>query len=310
MKRFRHTLSAFRKGHYQRDKGEENEEENDAEENEELVVTKEKGHGDDDDDDDFEIIESASPIPNVSASASASGNASTNTAPPTSPAAPIGPRKTIGELVLLDPLYKEVLSQHHTAIADLHNAAALHDTQQQRPGCAQQQQQQGQEMFFVASLLKARKKYGRVGREYLVRWEGYGPDEDSWEPRANINNPDLVDAYDAAEGRARGAMQLAKTPTAGGHDGNVLYIDEANEEEKEEDEESDENADDEAILVSEKHHLNITSARFLVHPRAQAWCHTAISSIQLTSSQSWRLSVLPSPPHFTIPLMLTCVRFR
>lgn len=129
-------------------------------------------------------------------------------------------------------------------------------------------------MFFVASLLKARKKYGRVGREYLVRSEGYGPDEDSWEPRANINNPDLVDAYDAAEGRARGAMQLAKTPTAGGHDGNVLYIDEANEEEKEEDEESDENADDEAILVSEKHHLNITSARFLVHPRAQAWCHT------------------------------------
>ena len=32
--------------------------------------------------------------------------------------------------------------------------------------------------------------------------------------------------------------------------------------------------DDEAILVSEKHHLNITSARFLVHPRALAWCRT------------------------------------
>jgi len=43
---------------------------------------------------------------------------------------------------------------------------------------------------------------------------------------------------------------------------------------KSEDEESDENADNEAILVSEKHHLNITSARFLVHPRALAWCRT------------------------------------
>jgi hypothetical protein len=32
-------------------------------------------------------------------------------------------------------------------------------------------------------------------RRYLVRWQGYGADEDTWEPAANVNKCEAVDRY-------------------------------------------------------------------------------------------------------------------
>ena len=60
--------------------------------------------------------------------------------------------------------------------------------------------------FFLVDRIIARspaKKDGPGGEleyEYLVRWEGYGPEEDTWEPRSGLieGAAELVDEYDDA----------------------------------------------------------------------------------------------------------------
>jgi len=51
--------------------------------------------------------------------------------------------------------------------------------------------------FNVDRILDHRdKRYGkRTVREYLVRWEGYGPEHNSWEPAANFHSDLLPRTY-------------------------------------------------------------------------------------------------------------------
>ena len=49
--------------------------------------------------------------------------------------------------------------------------------------------------YGVERLLNHRLKKGcKNNLEFLVRWEGYGPESDSWEPRVNIEGS-LIQEY-------------------------------------------------------------------------------------------------------------------
>jgi len=50
---------------------------------------------------------------------------------------------------------------------------------------------EGEEEFEVRSILDSKKEHGRL--LYLVDWEGYGPEERTWEPAAHMKHaPEAV----------------------------------------------------------------------------------------------------------------------
>ena len=52
---------------------------------------------------------------------------------------------------------------------------------------------EGNEEFVVETVLDCRKRRGQT--QFLIKWKGYGPEENSWEPASNIHAPRLVQAF-------------------------------------------------------------------------------------------------------------------
>ena len=48
--------------------------------------------------------------------------------------------------------------------------------------------------FYMDKILAVRGATGSPSRRFLVRWQGYGPEEDTWEPRSHLH-PDEINAF-------------------------------------------------------------------------------------------------------------------
>lgn len=55
--------------------------------------------------------------------------------------------------------------------------------------------------FLVEAILGKRKNFGTW--QYLIKWDGYGPEFNTWEDEDNLNCPDLVTEFENKMGSAK-----------------------------------------------------------------------------------------------------------
>jgi len=65
------------------------------------------------------------------------------------------------------------------------------------------------EEYEVEKIIEKRVRKGKV--EYLVKWKGWdNPDDNTWEPVANLECPELIDAFEKSSGGADAAGKKDK----------------------------------------------------------------------------------------------------
>ena len=60
---------------------------------------------------------------------------------------------------------------------------------------ARRQREEEDGHYEVHRILEVKFEKGSAKREFLIRWKGHGPDDDTWEPEENLDCPDLIDRF-------------------------------------------------------------------------------------------------------------------
>ena len=63
----------------------------------------------------------------------------------------------------------------------------------------------GEEEYIIEAILQRQKKRGKV--EYLIRWLGWGPEDDTWEPEENLANTEVLDHFLQEEEKHQGVKR-------------------------------------------------------------------------------------------------------
>lgn len=72
----------------------------------------------------------------------------------------------------------------------------------------------GDEEFEVEAVLDCRKRRGQT--QYLIKWKGYGPEENSWEPARNVHATDLIRAFFRSNPQKRNRLGTRRLPVGRG----------------------------------------------------------------------------------------------